>query len=214
MKNDHRQAILHFIRSLGKIRPEAGQSWSNLYAGRSKASRLRRHNLQRYLEQLAARQPRLLFLGEAPGYKGCRLTGVPFSSEKLIHNHPFFRQQGYELLHENDKLQSEQSARIVWEALDDFEVLPLIWNIFPFHPHAPGNSKSNRTPTKKELELGQPYLEQLLEIFPIAHILAVGKKAAMMLEKEDIPHSCLRHPAHGGKTQFREQLAAFLKKNQ
>jgi len=214
VKNDHQQAILSFIRSLGKARPDSSQSWLNLYAGNSKAARLRKHNLQCYLEQMANRQPRLLMLGEAPGYKGCRLTGVPFSSECLIHEHSFFRNGGYLLLHNPEKLQSEQSARIVWEALDDFDLLPLIWNIFPFHPHVPGNNKSNRTPTKKELELGRPYLEQLLDIFPITHILAVGKKAAMMLGKGNIPHTCLRHPAHGGKTQFREGLAAFLTKNQ
>jgi len=28
--------------------------------------------------------PSILFLGEAPGYKSCRLTGVPFLSERVL----------------------------------------------------------------------------------------------------------------------------------
>lgn len=40
----------------------------------------RRGNLADYLRLMARREPTLLLVGEAPGYRGCRLTGIPFTS--------------------------------------------------------------------------------------------------------------------------------------
>ena len=51
-----------------------------------------RHNLTIYLETLISLKPLpFLFVGEAPGYKGCRNTGIPFSSEYVLRSeiHPF-----------------------------------------------------------------------------------------------------------------------------
>ena len=56
----------------------------NPYAGVDELSAMRRHNLSLYLRRMAERQPRLLLLGEAPGYRGCRVTGVPFTSESIL----------------------------------------------------------------------------------------------------------------------------------
>ena len=52
--------------------------------------RCRRENLKLYLEKMKKLNPSFLLLGEAPGYKGCRLTGIPFSSEKILATNDFF----------------------------------------------------------------------------------------------------------------------------
>ena len=45
-------------------------------------SRLRRERLARYLRD--RRRARLLLVGEAPGYRGARVSGIPFTSERQL----------------------------------------------------------------------------------------------------------------------------------
>src|SRR5438105_13709797 len=53
-------------------------------AGDLRANTTRRRNLKRYLEDFDAIGPRALLIGEAPSYRGGRLTGIPFVSESLM----------------------------------------------------------------------------------------------------------------------------------
>lgn len=59
---------------------------TNLYRGKSTNSQMRRENLGLYFKKMIELNPSFLLLGEAPGYKGCRLTGIPFSSERIVAN--------------------------------------------------------------------------------------------------------------------------------
>lgn len=172
----------------------------NLYAGNSKESMIRKHNLLTYLMKMKSLNPKLLLLGEAPGYKGCRLTGIPFTSESILANHAFFKNLDFHFI--NDKLESEQSATIVWNVLQDYREKPLIWNIFPFHPYDGKNQNTNRTPNENELELGKVYLLKLLDIFNIEIIAAVGRKPESKIKEVSIKSHYVRHPANGGKTKF------------
>ncbi len=193
-------SIEHFIEELGNENLDKYGFSENLYAGNSKESVIRKHNLLTYLEKMKSLNPRFLLLGEAPGYKGCRLTGVPFTSEKILANHSFFQDFGFQFI--NEKLESEQSATIVWNVLQDLNNKPLIWNIFPFHPYDGNDYQSNRTPNENELELGKSYLDKLLEIFDIDIIAAVGRKPESKLKDIGIEYRYVRHPANGGKNKF------------
>ncbi|MEZ4516001.1 MAG: uracil-DNA glycosylase [Chloroflexota bacterium] len=94
--------------------------------------------------------------------------------------------------------------------LDELTCIPILWNIFPLHPHKPDNHASNRTPTSTEIGLGEPFLRELLAMVPVETVVAVGKKAAAGLTTWGIAAIPVRHPAHGGSTQFREELLAAL----
>ena len=141
---------------------------------------LRRRRLRAYLERHAAAS--LLLVGEAPGYRGARVSGVPFTSERqLTGGGP-----------------AEATATIVQRALAEVDLDVLCWNVVPTHP---GTARSNRRPTHAEVEASQPFLAELAAG---RRILAVGRLAA---EVTSAPY--LRHPAHGGAADFRAGLLQF-----
>lgn len=52
----------------------------------------------------------------------------------------------------------------------------------------------------------------LLEAFPMAKIVAVGRKAEGLLAKMGVSVAgAVRHPANGGATQFAEELERLVK---
>ncbi|WP_146185879.1 uracil-DNA glycosylase [Flavobacterium album] len=174
---------------------------TNLYFGNDIKSEIRRNNLRMYLSKMKNENPYHLLLGEAPGYKGCRLSGIAFTSEGILSKNDFFA--GEEVQFINDaKRENEISATIVWNEISKLNKMPLIWNIYPFHPHLNDNVNTNRTPTQSELNEGKEILKSLLYIFSIKKIIALGKKPHQQLHDIGIPFCYVRHPANGGKDKF------------
>jgi uracil-DNA glycosylase len=202
------------IQRFGKRLQEAetGENVNNFYrAGRTNTQR---RNLQCYLQQLRALKPHLMLVGEAAGYNGCRLTGVPFSSEALVAegvlNGALFTEEGGYRIAKKPFIR-EQSAAIVWEVLQRHNTAALCWNAFCFHPHQPHLSDSNRKPTVKEIESAAPFLKALLALFPsVTTVVAVGNSAERALSHLKIPHTKVRHPAHGGKPLFSAGMDQLL----
>lgn len=203
--------IDNFIFDLESANPESSALCENLYAGNTPNSSIRKHNLRLYLKNMKNLNPNILLLGEAPGYKGCRLTGVPFTSEKILKKHLFFINQGFQII--NQHPESEQSATIVWNTLQNFKNKPLIWNIFPFHPFDGKNCNTNRTPNKKELEFGKQLMIKLLQLFNIELIVAIGRKAESQISDLNIKYKYVRHPANGGKNKFVQGIYEILQQS-
>lgn len=198
----------NFILDLESVSPESLALCENLYGGNNSNSLIRKHNLKLYLQKMKTLNPNILLLGEAPGYKGCRLTGVPFTSEKILKNHPFFINQDFQFI--NQQPESEKSATIVWDTLQNFKNIPLIWNIFPFHPFNGNNCNTNRTPNKKELEYGKQLVIKLLQLFNIELIIAIGRKPESQISDLGIEYKYVRHPANGGKSKFVQGISEIL----
>lgn len=174
-------------------------------------NRIRRCNLHLYLEHMAKRQPQFMLIGEAPGYRGARLTGIPFVSPNILTKLPYLLGiRSLEVSDEWPHIQREASATMMWEILGQVTAVPLIWNVYPFHPHKPKKLQSNRRPTQKEITQGQSFLENLCTIFPIQTVIAVGNTAANALNRWNIPHEKIRHPSHGGKQAFQSGLFNLL----
>lgn len=183
----------------------------NQYSDDYSESFIRRRNLKIYLRQIEKIRPKMILIGEAPGYRGSRLTGVPFTSEHLLmHNKEgltlFGRENGYQLPVEKETLLKEATATIIWETMLKDELAFLSWNAFPFHPYKADKEKSNRTPTKKELFIGEPFFLDLIQLYQIEEVVAMGNKAYESLTKLEIACQKVRHPAQGGKKQFTEGI--------
>ena len=202
--------IRRFAKALQET--EVPSDVNNFYA--AARTNIQRHNLQAYLQQMWELRPDTLLVSEAPGYNGCARTGVPFSSEKLIREgvldgKVFGEHNGYKISHKT--VVHEQSAAAMWEVLARIENIPLLWNAYPFHPHLGNDRNSNRKPRASELKVGMEILEEIIALFGIKKVVAVGNAAEEVLRKMGLDHAKVRHPSYGGKTAFTLGIMELLK---
>jgi uracil-DNA glycosylase len=179
---------------------------SDLNGPAARVERLRLHLL---------RKPARILLGEAAGYQGCHVSGIPFTSERVIIAGIVPRVScGSQRLSIRTRPWSEPSATTVWKTLHALEIAgdTILWNAYPWHPHVRGNPHSNRTPTRAERVLGMPVLEALLRAFPAATLFAVGRHAERALLEFGREATALRHPSMGGAMLFHQGLKKALDK--
>jgi hypothetical protein len=150
------------------------------------ASHRLRRRLRYYLEAREGRP--VLLVGEAAGYRGARVSGIPFTSERQL----------------TGAGPAEATATIVHEALGGLGLdrRVLLWNVVPTHPHRAGEPDSNRRPTRAEVEAGLAFVEALARG---RRVVAIGRVAAAAL---GAPY--VRHPSHGGAREFRSGLVELL----
>lgn len=173
------RSILALVESLASAR--IGET-HNQYA----ESPLRRGRLTEYLS--SRRDAGVLLVGEAAGYRGARVSGIAFTSERQL----------------SGAGPTEISATIVHRTLDELGIAGdvVLWNLVPTHPHRPGEPQSNRMPTRVEIAAARPFVDEL----------AVGRRviAVGRLAERELGGPYVRHPSHGGAAEFRATLAACL----
>lgn len=155
---------------------------------------------------------RLILVGEAPGYQGCRYSGVAFTSERLLMEGAIPRVTCGDRLSIRKLPFSEPSATIVWKALyrHGLAETTILWNALQLHPFK-DEAWSNRTPTTSELAHGAAGLKLLCEAFPDAVLVAVGRKSEQALMDIGVTVSAaVRHPANGGATEFANGLSKLV----
>jgi uracil-DNA glycosylase len=153
---------------------EIGQTY-NQYA---ESPRLR----DRLRDYLAARaEVEVVLVGEAAGYRGARVSGIPFTSERQL----------------TGSGPAEATATIVHRVLAELGVEDevLLWNVVPTHP---GSETANRRPTRAEVAAASPFLDELTGG---RVVIAVGRLAAAALAAPYV-----RHPSHGGAAAFEQGL--------
>ena len=146
-------------------------------------SELRRLRLREYLVSRAHAD--IVLVGEAAGYRGARISGIPFTSERQLTGSGV----------------AEASATIVQRVLRELGVVDdvLLWNVVPTHP---GTATSNRRPTRSEVRDARPFLDELTRG---RRVVAVGRLAADVLAAPYV-----RHPSHGGAAMFADGLRHTL----
>jgi uracil-DNA glycosylase len=168
--------VERFVARLASARIGATYNFYRHGAGAA----LRRERLRDYLERNA--HAPVLLVGEAAGYRGARVSGIPFTSERQL----------------TGSGPSEPSATIVRRTLAELGLEALCWNVVPTHP---GTETSNRRPSRAEVEASRCFLQELAAG---REVLAVGRLAAAVT---GAPY--IRHPAHGGAAEFRAGLLRF-----
>jgi hypothetical protein len=158
--------------------------------------------------------PAFILVGEAPGYQGCRYSGIAFTSERLLIEGAIPRIPALPNRLSIRKLPfSEPSATIVWKTLNSLGIAErtILWNALQLHPHRVTNPWTNRTPTYYEIGLGAAALNLLITAFPSAKIVAVGKKAEYLMKAQGITSiATVRHPANGGASAFAAGIEALV----
>lgn len=160
-------------------------------------------------------EPELICVGEAAGWIGMKRAAIAFTSERLLLDGAIPRVPVPSGRLTTRRLPySEPSATIVWKTLKLLGIAErtVLWNALPLHPFKPGEPETNRTPTDAELLQGAPALRVLVEAFPKAKVVAIGRKSELLLQRMGMQTAGqVRHPANGGATEFAQGLATLAK---
>ena len=176
-------------------------------ADHSHAPNIRQDNLRRYLESFTT-TPQILMIGEVPGWRGCRFSGVPFTSEAQLVGKilPFDGNQSSAA----STPYKEATATIFWQLMAPYYPSFLVWNCIPFHPHQPGVPLSNRTPSQLEITCYRSILKGFIAQLRPNLIIAIGRQPEKALQKIGVSATVVRHPSHGGSKLFQSQITAIM----
>jgi hypothetical protein len=148
-------------------------------------------------------------MGRDLGYRGGRRTGLALTDEyhlpEMMQRYPGsnFKQATV------GPAVVERTASEIWSVLRALALPPLLWNVFPFHPHEPGNPFTNRKFTARELQKVDLLNETLIKWLGVRRVVAIGGDAYSYASRFDVEVVAIRHPSYGGIKDFRNGMSAL-----
>ncbi|MBV9840655.1 MAG: uracil-DNA glycosylase [Sphingomonadaceae bacterium] len=169
---------------------------------RADAANVRRRNLVRCLHAALEARVDTIWIARDLGYRGGRRTGVPLTDEVHL-TYASTLLGGIELDRATrGPVVAERTAAVVWRVLARIGEPVVLWNIFPLHPHEPGDPLTNRCHSRAERDAAWPFLLALVAMIQPRRIVAIGRDAGLALADLDIPVTTVRHPSYGGQAEF------------
>ena len=171
------------------------------------APNCRKQMLSSMLEAATQRKIDSLWIGRDLGYRGGRRTGLAFTDDVHIQAHA----KRWSIVAGSPtrgKPVAERTAAVIWRVLSQVSEPVFLWNVFPLHPHEPGNPFSNRSHNSRERRAGEELLSQLIALLRPRRLVAIGNDAGQTAPRLCGRHKVIqvRHPSHGGQTRFLTQM--------
>lgn len=167
---------------------------------------VRRRNLRRYLQVIRDLKTDTIWMGRDLGYRGGRRTGLALTDELHLGHLGRLYPGADPAKATKGPAVAERTAAEIWSILGRLKQPPLLWNVFPFHPHEPGSELSNRRFSARELAAVSELNRQLVAWLGIKRIICVGQDASIYAKSFGIEVGCVRHPSYGGIAEFRSGM--------
>ena len=172
---------------------------------RSDAPAVRQKNLELMIDAVLEHGASSLWIGRDLGYRGGRRTGIALTDD--VHLTNLKTMWGVEVERATQgELMHERTAAVIWLMLSNLTKPIFLWNLFPFHPHEAHDEMSNRPHTRAERVIGEEILRAVVALIEPRRVVAIGRDAAIALERMDINCTPVRHPSYGGQAKFNAGL--------
>jgi hypothetical protein len=148
-----------------------------------------------------------IWIGRDLGHRGGRRTGLALTDDVHFARHA--SRWGIEFDRPTKGAPiAERTAAVIWGVLEEISVPIFLWNVFPLHPHEPGNPFTNRSHNAKERGAGEELLAEFVRLLSPKRVVAIGNDAAKSLSRIAASEHILqvRHPSYGGQTEFFHQI--------
>lgn len=166
------------------------------------AAERRRGNLIRCLDACLEGNADTIWVARDLGYRGGRRTGIPLTDEAHLDDASSLF-EGVQLSRATIGAPvAERTATITWKQLSAIGKPVMLWNVFPLHPHAPGDAMTNRCHKKSERIATWSFMLALLDLLRPRKLVAIGRDAGLALIDLPIDVSVVRHPSYGGQADF------------
>lgn len=167
---------------------------------------VRRRALENYLDAVRRSGTQVVWMGRDLGYRGGRRTGLALTDEhhlmRLSVIYPGLTWSRATF----GPAYVERTATEIWRCLATLRTAPLLWNVFPLHPHEAGQPFTNRKFTARELATVQALNAELFDWLNIRQVIALGRDASQYAATFGLPVHQVRHPSYGGTTEFRASI--------